>query len=252
MLANGIGNIDECSVQALSGVYREFTDLVRDYYRPIMASDPLFKEHWTYTLPSALLAPGAKIEKRFSNTEGVMDPDQGGRWEMHVGDQIFKRMVDEQPNIKVFYKRHATRVIKEGTRVTGVDTCGSAEPNAYAPCKSGTELTFYGSVIVDATPEGDIAAWAGVPYRVGREARSRLEPHAGSIYYYDETGEILPGGTGEQDRAVVSYGLRINIQNYDEKDYRAHLLASAPPDYDKAAYNHSSYDSAEFNPPRQS
>jgi len=248
MLANGIGNVDEYSVQALSGVYREFTDRVRNYYRPIMATDPVFKEHWTYTLPPALLPPGAKIEKRFSDPEGVMDPDQGGRWEMHVADQIFKQMLAEQSNIKVFYKRHATRVIKEGNRVIGVETCASTQPNAYAPCEPGTDITFYGSVIVDATPEGDIAAWAGVPYLVGREARSRLEPHAGSIYYYDETGEILPGGTGEQDRAVVSYGLRINIQNYDERDYRAHLLPSAPPGYDKAAYEHSAYDSAEFNP----
>ena len=42
MLANGIGNTDSYSVEAQSGVFREFTDRVREYYRPIMATDPLF------------------------------------------------------------------------------------------------------------------------------------------------------------------------------------------------------------------
>ena len=44
-------------------------------------------------------------------------------------------------------------------------------------------------IVIDASYEGDVTAWSGAPYRLGREARSALEPHAGRIY----TNE--PGGT---------------------------------------------------------
>jgi hypothetical protein len=248
MLANGIGNVDEYSTQALSGVYKEFTEAVKKYYAPEMNTDPVFQHHLHPTLPAALLPPGTTPPNHFSSTEGVMDPDQGGRWEPHVGDAIFKKMVAVYPNIHVFYKRHAVHVIKEQQRVFGVVTCAATEPNAYAPCDQGTDLTFYGKVIIDATPEGDIAAWAGVPYRVGREARSPLEPHAGYIHYYNLTGEIMPGSTGERDDAVVSYGLRITVENYDEKDYPRHEIRTPPPGYNKADYEHGVYTGHEFNP----
>jgi hypothetical protein len=251
MLANGIGNVDAYSVQALSGVYAEFVDRVKTYYQPIMGADPVFKEHLQRTVPAALRPPGTPDPKRYENTEGVMDPDQGGRWEAHVADQIFKQMVAEHSNIKVFYKRHATGVIKERDRIVGVVTCGATAPDAYALCDPGTEQVFYGRTVVDATPEGDIAAWAGVEYRVGREARSPLEPHAGFIYYYSGSGEILPGSTGQQDAAVVSYGLRITVQNYDAKELPRHILATPPPGYSKADYEYSQYSrftGREFNP----
>ena len=132
--------------------------------------------------------------------------------------------------------------------VTGAVTYASSQPNAYAPAQPSTGIIFYGDVIIDATHEGDLAVWAGAPYRVGREPRSRLEPHAGSIYFYDRTGEILPGSTGQGDRAVVSYGCRLTIQNYSDREYPAHALASPPPGYKKADYEHSAYDTAEYNP----
>ena len=250
MLANGIGNTDSYSVEAQSGVFREFTDRVKEYYRPIMATDPLFKQHIPRYLPPALLYTRTNLVHHSGplTTSGVMDPDEGGRWEMKVADKIFKEMIAAFPNIKVFYQRHATRVIKEGNRVIGVETYAGTKPYAYAPSEPGTGIIFYGDVIIDATHEGDIAAWAGVPYRVGREARSRLEPHAGSIYFFDQTGEILPGSTGQQDRGVMSYGHRLFLQNYSEKDFPAHELTSPPPDYDRNAYLHSAFDTSPYNP----
>lgn len=250
MLANGIGNTDSYSVEAQSGVFHEFTERVKEHYRSILASDPLFKQHIRRYLPQALQSTRTNLVKYpgVLTTSGVMDPDEGGRWEMKVADQIFKEMVGAMPNIKAFYKRHATRVIKEGNRLVGVETYASAQAHAYAPSEPGTGIIFYGQVIIDATHEGDVAAWAGVPYRVGREARSRLEPHAGSIYFYDATGEILPGSTGQQDRGVMSYGHRLFLQNYDEKEFPAHRLAVPPPDYDPSAYEHSAFSGNPYNP----
>jgi hypothetical protein len=215
-----------------------------------MASDPLFRQHIRRYLPAALIQTRTNLVSYpgILTTSGVMDPDEGGRWEMKVADKIFKEMVAAFPNIKVFFKRHATRVLKEGNRVIGVETYGATKPYAYAPSEPGTGLVFYGDVIIDATHEGDIAAWAGVPYRVGREARSRLEPHAGSIYFYDATGEILPGSTGQQDCGVMSYGHRLFLQVYSETEAPRHLLALPPPDYDKEAYEHSAFGDEPYNP----
>jgi FAD-dependent oxidoreductase family protein/S-layer family protein len=248
MLSNGIGNADTYSVEATSGLFREFTDKVLEYYRPIMGTDPLFKFHNYRYLPPALEHTRAAYAKGGLTTSGVMDPDEGGRWEPHVADLIFKRMVAQYSNIKVFYRRFATQIIKEGNRVTGVVTYATSQPNAYSPAQPGTGIVFYGDVIIDATHEGDLAAWAGALYRCGREPRSRLEPHAGSIYFYDRTGEILPGSTGQGDNAVVSYGCRLMIQNYSDHDYPAHALPTPPPGYNKADYEHSAFDTAAYNP----
>jgi len=219
MLANGISNIDCYSYQSLSGVFEEFRQAVKAHYGPQMESDPYFK--------------GKPFTSRHIDGRSFQanEPWQGGRWEPHVADQLFKQMVARHKNLEVFYRRFATGVLRQGQRVVGVQT----------DTEQGAPLTFRGRVIVDATHEADIAAWAGVPYRVGREARSPLEPHAGQVFYFNETGEFLPGTNGRQDRAVVSYGLRLCIQNYTPADGDAHLLRTPPPGYDKAEFEHSSF-----------
>lgn len=193
MLANGIGNVDSMSERATSGVFRDFTNAVKAYYAPIMQTDPLFKKHPHPYLPPALTGNDSVLVPKTGNltTSGDMAPDEGGCWEPHVADAIFKKMVAKYPNITVYYKRHAVNVIKRNNRVIAVVTFQNTMPNAYAPSKPGTGLVLYGSAIVDATVEGDVATWAGVPYWTGREPQSRLEPHAGSIYFFDRTGEIL-------------------------------------------------------------
>jgi hypothetical protein len=251
MLSNGIGNTDSMSVQAMSGVFRDFTDQVKAYYAPIMQRDELFKVHYRRSLPPELEKLRAPIETRKNGitTSGVMDPDEGGRWEPHVADKILKEMASHYPNLKIYYTRHAERVIVRDQKVTGVVTYENTLPNAYASAKPGTGLILYGEAIVDATHEGDIATWAGVPYRIGREPRTRLEPHAGSIYFFDHTGEILPGSTGQQDPAVVSYGERITLQYYDDAHYKAHLIDTPPAGYDQKNYEHSVYvPSKNYNP----
>ncbi len=65
----------------------------------------------------------------------------------------------------------------------------------------------------------------GFPYSIGREARSPLEPHAGRLFYFDWTGEIEPGSTGEQDRAIPSSGYRLTVEDYAATGKQAPLLA---------------------------
>jgi hypothetical protein len=123
-------------------------------------------------------------------------------------------------------------VLKTGNRVVGVVTQTDA----------GEPLVLRASVVIDATHEADIAAWAGVPYRVGREARSALEPHAGQVFFFNQTGEFLPGTNGRQDRAVPSYGLRLCVKNYGPADGDAHILRAPPPGYDPVKFRYAHYE----------
>jgi hypothetical protein len=113
-----------------------------------------------------------------------------------------------------------------GNRILGVSARG----------KDGSDISFLGKIVIDATHEGDIAAWAGVPYSIGREARSALEPHAGRIFYFDWTGEILRGSTGEQDRSIPSSGYRLTVKSYAGSGEKAPLIKQAPPGYKAENY----------------
>jgi hypothetical protein len=130
------------------------------------------------------------------------------------------------PNVEVFYNQTPIGVVMRGNRILGVPTHG----------QDGRESAFLGKVVIDATHEGDIAAWAGVPYSIGREARSALEPHAGRIFYFDWTGEILPGSTGEQDLSIPSSGYRLTVKNYAASGEKAPLIEQAPPGYNARDY----------------
>lgn len=222
MLSNGISNIDTYSFESLSGIFEEFRSRVKEHYRPLMATDPIFRAQRL-----------RDYKPRQSNVAA-----EGGRWEPHVADRILKEMIAPVPGVTIFYDTWATDVVLQGKRAAGVVTMN----------KRGEKRVFTGKVIIDATHEADIAAWAGVPYRVGREARSPLEPHAGDIYFFNGTGEIMEGSTGRQDRAIVSYGLRLCIQHYSGEE-TSHILVSPPPGYDGNKYTHSPY-SGEITMPK--
>lgn len=212
MLANGISNIDTYSYESLSGIFEEFRTRVKEHYRPVFGTDPVFRNRQ---------APPRDYKGRQSNA-----PQEGGRWEPHVANTIFKQMIASVPNVKIYYNTWATGALLRGNRIIGVT----------AEDKAGNRRRFLAKVVIDATHEADIAAWAGAPYRVGREARSPREPHAGNIYYFNGTGEIMEGGTGAQDRAIVSYGLRLCIRHYPPEEGDGHLLRQPPPGYDPAKY----------------
>jgi FAD-dependent oxidoreductase family protein/S-layer family protein len=222
MLANGISNIDTFSLESLSGVFEEFRLAVQQHYRTQMEADPIFGS-------PAFPSPHVDGRSRQAN-----HPRDGGRWEPHVADEIFKQMVAATPSVDVFYNRYPVDVLKEGNRVVGVVTEKSVGNHAYAPKTEGGLMIFRGRVIVDATHEADVAALAGAPYRVGREVRSALEPHAGDIRFFNGTGEIIDG-SGEEDRAIVSYGVRLTVKIDPSPDH-ARLLRQPPPGYDPAKY----------------
>lgn len=149
----------------------------------------------------------------------------GLRYEPKVANAIMKSIIYGEQGITFLRKTKITGVLKDGCRVVGVrvqdlNTCRISVINA--------------KVVIDATVEGDVAAVAGVGFRMPREARTPEEPHAGVIYYDNDNDEILPGSTGEADRRVQSYAYLLTV-----KDYGEDRTIPEPPNYNPEDYRYS-------------
>jgi len=182
--ANGLGITDIVTREATGGIFREFIERVKAHY----------------------------LSTYGDGSPQVKDCDQGYRFEPSVAERIFESMVGEQPSITVLRRRQfdaiPSNVVSEGSRLTEIKVTNldTHEHERYAA-----------KVFVDATYEGDLAAAAGAPYRVGRESKDEHgEPCAGRVYWSWDTGELLAGSTGEADRAVQAYNYRICLTNRPE------------------------------------
>ncbi len=101
---------------------------------------------------------------------------------------------------------------------------------------TGTEANIYGKVFIDSSDCGDLATAAGAPFRLGREARSKHEPHAGVIYYDRQNFSLLPGSTGRADKRVMSYAYLLVVKDYGPGT--DHTI-SMPPGYSVSEFSHS-------------
>jgi len=137
------------------------------------------------------------------------------------------------------YVESNCNVIEEskGDRITGVVT---QERNNQG--KLGKKHTYPGKVIIDATYEADLVAFAKVPFRIGREARSNEEPHAGRIYtnYFRSVpgklnATILPNSTGKANQGSQAFTYRLTGKDYGRADH-PYRLKQPPPNYDPAKY----------------
>ncbi len=107
-------------------------------------------------------------------------PFGGGRykgaytWEPHIAERMFEELVAAENRIRVVREYLPDAVERAGREILSVLFHSLAE---------GTPMRVSARVFIDATYESDIAALAGVPYRVGREGRSEFnEIYAGKIW----------------------------------------------------------------------
>jgi hypothetical protein len=101
--------------------------------------------------------------------------------------------------------------------------------------KPGTKTEFRASTFIDCTYEGDLAALAGVPYRVGRESRAAFgEPHAGHIYVRFKDYNPLPGSTGEADDGIQAFCFRFHLT----KDKANAVPVEKPAAFHRDDYRH--------------
>ncbi len=219
MLASGVLRLDDHIRQANSGIMEEFRQRVKTYHRTVLANDPLVKAH---------------RQQPINLTWNVAE---GQAWEPHTAARIYAEMVAEVPTITTRFNEVAIDVKLEGDRVVGVITQDRDNQG-----KLGKKHEYNGRVFIDATYSADLAAFAGVPFRIGREARSKEEPHAGLIYT-DAFGSkpgvlrgtIFPGSTGEADNRTQAFTFRMTGKDYGRPDH-PYRMKAPPKDYNPAKY----------------
>ena len=219
MNASGVIRLDDLYVESNSGVMEEFRQRVKAYHRTELAEDPLVKAHLTR-------------DPRFP--WNVAD---GRAWEPHTAARIYAEMVAELDTITTHFNEVPVDVTMIDNRVTGVITQDRDNQGNL-----GKKQAYAGKVIIDATYEADLAEFAKIPYRIGREPRSKEEPHAGKIYtnFFRRVpgalkATILPNSTGEADDRSQAFTYRLTGKDYGTSDH-AFRVKEAPPNYDPAKY----------------
>ncbi|MGE4334704.1 MAG: FAD-dependent oxidoreductase [Pigmentiphaga sp.] len=215
MNANGTFGFDCGTPQALSGIAEEVADRIRAHYQTTGLNDPLHRKRADLV------------------------------WESHVAAKIWHELAGETAGLTIHTRAVATSVRLDGSRINEV-IWHPANDNMGNVDDSGAGNVVRARLVIDASYEVDVAAWAGVPFRLGREARSAEEPHAGKIFFSNHEGSpahgylphsILPGSTGAADDAIMAFVCRLHCRLYDDPSSdAAHRLRVPPPGYEPASY----------------
>lgn len=134
--------------------------------------------------------------------------------EPHVAEKMINDMVKEA-KVTVFFKHRLKEkggVKKENGKITAVTMENGA--------------VFTAPVFIDATYEGDLMAFAGVSYTVGREAQSLYNEYSAGIRDGSgfrsayQNGKLLPGispnppaPVGSSDKKTQAYNFRLSLTN---------------------------------------
>ena len=230
MISGGIGVADTQYDGNRAPLWAEFETRVLDYYRSKYGED---SPQYQASRPGPRNISGARL-----------------RFEAFVGERIIDAMVSGEKNIQVLKGYSPSAVVRAERIIRSV---------ILTPAKPGASVTVSGKVFVDATYEGDLAALAGVEYRIGREDRNEYgEPHAGRIFtkrldepigsashpieavkgglnlrpFGSVTTDSFASSTGEGDRKVQAYNYRL-CMTQDPVNRR---LPAKPPHYDRKRY----------------
>ncbi|MBI1388197.1 MAG: FAD-dependent oxidoreductase [bacterium] len=198
--ANGLGATDIATRGATGGLFLEFVERVRRYY----------------------------VETYGEDSQQVKDCSGGYHFEPHVAEQIFESFLNEHPDrLTVLTRRRFDADPKNVTLASG-----ALNEIRALNLETGGMERYRARVFIDATYEGDLAAAAGAPYRLGREAASEFdEPMAGKLYKA-WGGEVGPGSTGLGDNAVQAYNFRLCLTDVKENQ----LPIEKPEHYNRDEY----------------
>lgn len=97
-----------------------------------------------------------------------------GKFEPKVAEKILTELVAKEKRIRLITHRVLQSAKREGSLIQSV---------TFTSLEGDVADEIMAKIFADCSYEGDLAAVAKVPYRVGREARSEFnEPHAGVIF----------------------------------------------------------------------
>ncbi|MDR2440354.1 MAG: FAD-dependent oxidoreductase [Planctomycetaceae bacterium] len=224
IITGGLTNADIITKEAIRGIFEEYLQRIRNYY----------------------------IENYGKNSPEYSACRNGYHVEPKVAEQVFREMLASEKQIHLIEKhRVVTAIVTEkngrehpaepGHRCDGIapNDFGNSVKLTAVIAKNMTEpnsqTEFRAKIFVDATYEGDLAALAGVPYRVGRESREMFgEKFAGKVYVRFGEKELLPGSTGEADNGIQAFCFRFHMTK--NKDRFAPVVK--PDDYRRDDYRH--------------
>lgn len=194
------------------------------------------------------------IEGYYAGKYGIDSPDLRtahyshehypiGWCEPHVFEREMNRLAAGEERLTLLYDHHPTLVERDGAMLRSV---------TLVEHRGTRTIRVAGKTFVDAAYEGDLAALARVPYRVGREARAEYnEPHAGKCFttiasgsaptdavegrlnlrpYNNRQGPIDPTSPYSADGAVQAYNMRFCVTRDPANRI---LLSEPPPGYDR-------------------
>jgi len=195
MMTGGLSATDRRYRQASGGLFAEFLRRVEQFYRQ---------------------AYGENSPQHRACRDGYL-------FEPKVALQVFWHMLAEARSLDLYLRHELAGVLKNGNQILAVLLHDKTR---------GIRRKVEGSVFIDATYEGDLAAMAGVPYRVGREGRHEFgEEYAGEVFWDSRTREIT-FGKPDGDRKVQAYNYRLTVTK--RADNRS--LIAAPPNYNPDHY----------------
>lgn len=195
MITGGLGRTDFGSIHALGGMFKDFMDAVLAYYTAANGPD----------------------------SEQVKACREGLYFEPSVARQIFNRWLEAEPTLTVLRGTHLAGVKTVDGRVTAV---------VLQDRQRNVRQTLTARVFVDSSYEGDLAAYAGASYLIGREPREAYdESLAGKLWWDVWTRKIVEvEGTG--DRTVQAYCYRLCLtRNVDDR-----LPPPPPRQYERSRY----------------
>ncbi len=223
MLTNGLMQWDAIYGGPRSPLFNEYAHSIDAYYRDTYGPDS--KQHAT---------------ARYTQKHYPMS-----RFEPSVAEHLLNKLVSAEPNITTLLAHIPTRIDRDGATLGKLTLC------EYGTDKS---ITVTGTTYVDATYEGDLAAVAKVPHRVGREGHDEYqEQHAGKLFtnisresgpeavklgqlnlhlYGHQQGSVDKNSPRTGDRAVQGYNYRFCLTNEAEN----RRLPEKPTGYDRAEY----------------
>lgn len=165
--------------------------------------------------------------------------------EPHVAEQVFESLLAAQAGqIVVLREYYPVAADRAGRIVRSV---------TFRQMNGARTQALAAAAFVDASYEGDLAHVIGAQMTVGRESRATYgEPHAGRVFtklrpvshpkaFPDGTNlrvfplmanELLPGSTGEGDRAIQAYNFRVFLT----RDPAQRMPATKPARYERELY----------------
>ncbi|MCX2486206.1 FAD-dependent oxidoreductase [Pedobacter sp. MR2016-24] len=198
--ANGLGATDIDTRGATTGLFLEFVQHIKSHY----------------------------IKTYGENSQQVKDCREGYHFEPSVAEQVFLQMIAAYPDITVL-KRRQFDALDKNVKIRK----GLVSSIQVTNRDNGKIEHYTAAVFIDGTYEGDLAAAAGIPFRVGRESRKAYgETGAGKIYKYWEGPEIAALSTREGDTAIQAYNYRVNLTKVASK----RIPFERPANYNREEY----------------